>query len=327
MAYSVDSPSKIYNLNDHFFQTFEAQPLILSASANFQMVSALGLKNRSPFGNNYAIYWNEKIADFDNLYGNSINGLNFSAPELLRRFRSDESKAVFDLNSMEDFFFLAEITFLQNMAQVLGEKQEFLSLINDNVPDLFAFSFASLKALRARNSVDSKKFVAAMELLDDTLMSVFEKLSNLYAGKIAFEFVFLGTPAYEKLAEDQNLKGKLFSLLKDTVNKQVFDTYFPSIYLQKNTNQDNICMRVREEIENEVICTDHYSHVPTVIELRAVANTTDTDYNANATTFQTVLWMSIIMLLFLYGAVWAIYSLDMGSDSILMRAVPKQHNQ
>jgi len=235
----------------------------------------------------------------------------------------------FDLNSLEDFSFLTEIAFLRNLAEVLSKSGYFSGLINDKVPDLFTYSFSSLKALKMKNGVDSPKFSAAMGLIDETLLQVFKTISSLYSEKVSFEVVFMGTPAYEKLAEDKELKNRLLSLLKDNVNKQTFETYFPSIYLKEPSHQVSICQRVREAIANQVICTDHNTRVPTVAELVAAVSqtvTADTDYNEIATTFQTVLWMSIIMLLFVVGAVSSLCYVDLGQDSILSRTTLKQHN-
>jgi len=217
---------------------------------------------------------------------------------------------------------------LKNLVKVLSKNDYFSRLISDKVPDLFAYSFASLKALKLKNGVNSPKFSAAMALVDETLLEVFNAISTLYSGKVSFEVVFMGTPAYEKLAEDQQLKNRLLSLLKNNVNKQTFETYFPSIYLQGPSNQVNMCQRVREAIPNEVICTDRTTRVPTIGELAsAVSQNAITDtYNENATTFQTVLWMSIIMFLFVLGAVSALCYVDLGQDSILSRTTLKQHN-
>jgi len=238
-----------------------------------------------------------------------------------------KTNTVFDLNSSEDLSFLSEIAFLRNLAQVLSNSGYFSGLIKDKIPDLFSYSFGSLKALKMKNGVDSPKFSAAMGLIDETLLQVFKTISSLYSEKVSFEVVFMGTPAYEKLAEDKELKNRLLSLLKDKVNKQTFETYFPTIYLQEPSHQVSMCQRVREAIANQVICTDHNVRVPTVAELvNAVSDNAVTDYYENATTFQTVLWMSIIMVLFVYGAIASLYYVDIGQDSILNRTTLKQHN-
>jgi len=327
-AYSAEGPIKIFNLNDQFSQTFEGRPLIVSASINFQMASALGVNPRSTFGNNFALYWDEKIKSFVNLNNGPTYGLGFNGSELLNLVGDIKITSAFDLSLLEDFSFLSEIAFLKNFAKVLSQNEYFSGLIKDKVPDLFAYSFASIKALKLKNGVDSPKFSVAMGLIDETLLQVFNTISTLYSGKVSFEVVFMGTPAYEKLAEDKELKNRLLSLLKDSVNKQTFETYFPSIYLQERSHQVSMCQRVREAIANQVICTDHTIRVPTVAELvTAVSqNFTATDYNENATTFQTVLWMSIIMLLFVIGAVSSLCYVDLGQDSILSRTTLKQHN-
>jgi len=329
VAYSSDAQVKIFNMNDQFTQSFEAQPLIISASSNFQMASALGVNSRNNFGNNYAIYWNEEIADFDNIY-NSYHRFNYSYASLVKKFKSDVSLSEFDVNLPEDFYFLAEIEFLQNMIKVIENDKILLSLINDKVPDFFSFSFASLKNLKAKNDVGSTKFAVAINLLDSTLLDVITKLNSLYSEKLAVEIFFLGTPAAEKLSEDVPLKATVFSALKGSVNKALFDAYFPSIYLKKVKDQEGICHRVREEILNEVICTDHKSHVPSLSELVRATQSTSTEVGDTpldtATTFQTVLWVSIILVLAVIASVYAVFAIQV-NDSMLYRATPKQHHQ
>jgi len=56
-AYSAEGKMKIFNVNDQISQSFEGQPLIISASANLQMASALGVNPKSTLGNNFALYW------------------------------------------------------------------------------------------------------------------------------------------------------------------------------------------------------------------------------------------------------------------------------
>jgi len=233
------------------------------------------------------------------------------------------------VNLPEDFYFLAEIEFLQNMIKVIENDKNLLSLINDKVPDFFAFSFASLKNLKAKNDVGSSKFAVAINLLDTTLLDVITKLNSMYSEKLAVEIFFLGTPAAEKLAEDVPLKATIFSALRGSVNKALFDAYFPSIYLKKVKDQDGVCHRVREEILNEVICTNHKSHVPSLSELVKATQSISTEVGDTldtATTFQTVLWVSIILVLAVIASVYAVFAIQV-NDSMLYRATPKQHHQ
>jgi hypothetical protein len=288
------------------------------------MASALGVNTRNKFGNNYAMYWNEKTARFENIYQGNAQGLNISAVKLLAKLEKYEHiKNVFDVNIKEDFNFLAELGFLRNMARKLKTNERFTEFVEDNVPDLFSFSFSTLRALK--KTADSGKFAAAVHLLDETIFKVYTQLSALYAGKFSLEVVFQGQTAYEKMAEDEELKAKLFSLLKDNVNKETFDKYFPSIYVTKSAN--DVCQRVREEILNEVICTDHQAYRPSVKEfVLAVAADPVPDYNQDATVFQTVLWMSIILFLFAFSAAYALCQMELPADSILYRtSAPKQH--
>jgi len=324
-AYEQNSGLRIFNVNDQITQTFEGAPLIIAASTDFQITSTLGVNIHNRFGNNFALYWNQETSSFENLYDESAQGLNISSAQLLKKFKNNnEVMAVFDLEKKEDFQFLAELEFLQNMVQQLQENEIYSQFTKDNIPDLFSFCFASLKALK-QNS-DSAKFSFAVQLIDQTLIQVYHKLSTIYDGKISLEVVFLGTPAFEKLAEDKELKTRLFSLLKDSVNKNIFDLYFPSIYLTTTSNQD-LCQRVREEIENEVICTNHFSSVTSVKNyVRSITSVEQTDVLDDATAFQTVLWISIILFLAVIAASYSLFQMELPADSILYRtSAPKQH--
>jgi len=320
-AYSSNAGPRVFNVNDQLSQAFEGQPLIISGSLDFQMASTLAVNPKNRLGgNNYALFWNEEQSRFESIYEDRVQGLNISAEDLASIFASDERmRSTFDLANKEEYKFLAEIAFLKNMVQQLQDNEIYATFAKDHVPDLLSFSFASLKALK--NS-GSPKFTAAVQMLDDTILEVFGKLSAIYEGKVSLEVFFLGTPAYEKIAQDTQLKNQLFSLLKDNVNKQIFDQYFPSIYLTSPTGSQEICQRVREEIENEVICTNHFAEIPTLKEYRFVLQ----DATDDATVFLTVLWMSIIMFLFALAAIWAMCQMELPADSILYRTgAPKQH--
>jgi len=319
-AFSGTAGAKILNINDQMTQTFEGEPLIISASGNYQMTSAMGVNSRNVFGNNFNLYWSDKRANFDNVNYRANNfGLNVSKEQILNTFQGA-------FETKEEFFFVAELAFLKNMVNQL-ENEHFISFVNDKIPDLFSFSFASLKNLKATS--DARKFEAAVQLLDQTLIEVVNKLSTLYSGKATVEIVFLGNSASEKLAKNTQLKNQVLSVLGQDVDQESFNAHFPSIYLKDSTQQQAVCSRVRQEIEHEVFCPDSafaFTPIsPFVSALEQNGTTPTTSYKA--TTFQTVLWMSIIMILFVLGAVYSIaaVSLEVYIDPWLQVRDTKEH--
>jgi len=278
--------------------------LIISASSSFQMSAAVGVNSRNFFGNNFNLYWNDRKNSFDNAQSENNFGLNISREQIMNNV---QTPLAFE-DSKEDFLFIAELAFLQNMVKQL-ENKHFSPLVGDKVPDLFSFSFSSLKSIKSHNL---GKFSAAVELLDKTLVEVVTKLGALYSGKISAEIVFLGTSASQKLAKNAALKAQIYSLVKEEVTEESFETHFPSIYLSDGTQQQLLCSRVREQIENDVFCPDPFGYPsvsPFVSSLVGATNSTTT-YD-EATVFQTVLWMSIIMFLFVLGGVYSIGSIAM----------------
>lgn len=298
-AYAESNGAKILNLPGQFTQTFDGKPVVISASSNYQMTASMGVNTKNSFGNNFNLFWNERKAAFENVFGNSF-GLDITKEAILKEFPS-----TFEIESKEDFVFVAELAFLKNLVNQL-ENEHFVALVNDKVPDLFAFSFASLKTIKAHS--EASKFNSAMELLDDTLTAVVSKLSTLYSGKVTVEIIFLGKSASEKLALNTELKNTLLAILREDVNEESFAATFPSIYLANPARKQALCSQVRQEIGQEVFCPDTAFEHPVMsafVTSLAADNGTVPTYQA-ATTFQTVLWMSIIMVLAVYAAIYAI---------------------
>jgi hypothetical protein len=306
VAYSETAGAKILNFNDQMTQTFDGEPLIITASSNHQMTSAVGVNSRNFFGNNFNLYWNDHRNAFEGFrYGNTF-GLNISREQIMGNV---ETPLAFE-DSKEDFLFVAELAFLQNMVKQL-ENEHFSKHVADKVPDLFAFSFSALKDIKAHAS--ASKFATAVEMLDNTIVEVAEKLSKLYSGKVSVEVVFMGTTASQRLAKNAELKDRVYSLVKDEISRESLDSTFPALYLADSTQQQAVCGRLRQELTYEVFCPDGMVFPPVDVFVNSLTddgNSTTPTYES-ATTFQTVLWMSIIMALFVLGAVYSVAGIAM----------------
>jgi len=326
-AYGPEGSSKVYNLNDRLVESFEGLPLFISASSNYQMAVALGVNKAHLMSNNLVYYWNEKVSGFDSVYGRNMYGLNISKTQILENLSRystvNKIKEHFDLESKVDFMFFAEVEFLNHMVKVIEHDVRLKAVVSDSTPDFFSFSFASLKEMRA----NAQKFAIALQILDDNLLEINRGLSSFYSNKLACEIAFVAPSAAGKLAQNQELKSQVYSILNKEVQKESFDEYFPMIYLENPAQRETVCNQIRDHIQYQVYCPATMTNFPVVSKLVNVGDNSNNTlpYNPNAAVFQPVLWMSIIMVLFVIAAVYCMCAIDIGADSILYRTISKQH--
>jgi len=196
------------------------------------------------------------------------------------------------------------------------------ALVNDNIPDLYFLSFSSLYKLKARYGNTSPQVAAAVLVMDEILNQIMDEFSALYDNKLASEIMFLGSKsAVRSLAVNEDLKDAIFPVVQKYVRSQEsFNRFFPVIYLEKSSA--TICDEVGRALPNyvEVYCPEKsYQFYPDGVILQANNNSNTTTTTDRASTFQICLWMSIILILFAYAAVYSLYAMNIGADSLLYR--------
>jgi len=351
-AYRAQALPTVASVSDIVSQTFGGRSLIVSASSCFQMASSMGihqfLHTENPFWNVMGFYYDTDNAQFESLYlenptSSSPKALTLVKEQLVNKLAARKFSAAiqyletrditvqvngasvqFDLGNEVDFVLFAELEFALTLLDQLRTESSLKELVNDNTPDLFFLSFAAISKLKAEYGNDSPQVAAALVVLDEVLNQIIDGFSALYNNKLGNQIVFLGSnDAVTTLSLDENLRDAVYPVVRRNVmSQESFNTFFPIIYLEKGS--DNICHEVGKALPNyvEVFCpaegTSSFPYIDQVIRQSNNSNNTNTSTD-NASGFQIVLWMSIVLFLFLYGSVYSLYAMDIGADSLLYR--------
>jgi hypothetical protein len=346
-AYKAQALPTVASVSDIIAQSFGGQSLIVSASGCYQMASSMAvhqyLHSENPFWNHMGFYLNTETNQFESLYDSEKHpSLVLSKNELIRSFASRKfSSAIqyletrdvlvtsngepiqFDLAVEEDFLLFAELEFALSLLDQLKSDALLKELVNDNIPDLYFLSFSSLFELKARYGNTSPQVAAALVVIDEILNQIMDEFSALYNNQISSEIMFLGSKnAVRALSVNEDLKDAVFPVVQKYVKSvESFNKFFPVIYLEKESA--TICDQVGKALPNyvEIYCPEktYYPYIDGVIrQTDNNSNTTNTTSD-RASTFQIVLWMSIILVLFTYGAVYSLYAMNVGADSLLYR--------
>jgi hypothetical protein len=329
--------------------------MVLSASGDYQLSAALGvhpfLQLQHPSAAFFTLYWNAETRRYENMYTDgTLAALQMNRTDILRNLSNRallaldgaESSIVdnvfnihlpqynirttLPLNKQEVFLFFAEIEYLRNLVDALKTDSSLLELVKDSLPDIFSFAFSSLKGIMRTYGEDSDQLRAALYILDGTLTSVIEEMSQLYQEKLTVEVVFLGVTSYSSLHQDIKARGAVYKVVANEVNnKESFDAYFPTIYLRDQRTTEQMCSTLQNRLpaDLKVNCPARRS-----IWLRQDNNsngTTPTN-STDAAAFQVILWSAVLLILIIYGAIYALYTMDTGADSLLYRMTGSKHH-
>jgi hypothetical protein len=325
-AYYAGALPEIQNFVDVLSRLYEGIPLTISASSDFQFSSTLSasqeLAANQPNANNYGFYWDGKC--FASVHPNKkapFKVCKSNITEIL--VHSDfpglfveEETGTFEFNNIKfklskksDLLFLAEISFVAQMIQLL-EEGTFQTLIKDSTPDMFSFTFASLKALKKSES--GEKYQAALDLIEQVVKQTFESFSLFYDRRVTGEVIVLNMAETEE--ED---KMAVYSLVKNNVqSKELFSQFFPSLFLTDIFQFSDVCLRLKSEVNH--LFDVHCPLADFTLRYDLLQNGT-TPGTPDVATFQIVLWMSIILVLTTYAIIYSIYSMEVGGDSYIYR--------
>jgi len=365
VAYKAQALPTVASVFDIISQVFEGRSLVVSASADFQMSSALSLHQylhaENQLWNKLGFFYNFETSQVESLYPSSLpSSLRMSATDLLskafeRKFTltnphdkirfvpetleflvdmaSGNVECLFDLKKKHDFLFFAEIEFAYAVLSEL--KSNFLSLVNDDAPDMISFVFSSLKGIQTRYGKNSPQSMAAMAILDSVLVDLISQYNELYHNKVSSQVVFLGSSAFTSLHNVPSLREAVYATVRSSVTRDSFLAYFPSIY----STADNLCERVQHTLEDfaemrlEVVCPHDEPLQLRDIKFVRASNASNNTNNTNdgypeSTAFHIVLWFSIILCLVLAATVYSLCYMDVGADTSLYRQPnPKFHAQ
>eukprot|EP01117_Protostelium_nocturnum_P014374 TRINITY_DN546_c0_g1_i1.p1 TRINITY_DN546_c0_g1~~TRINITY_DN546_c0_g1_i1.p1 ORF type:complete len:545 (-),score=158.53 TRINITY_DN546_c0_g1_i1:53-1687(-) len=330
---------------DNLSRSSSGKSLSLSASFDFQMASAFGahqvLQSANPHFNNYAISYNEKIQSFENIFGESQDFSSISRQDIIndianQQFGSKSSlvsrntlsikgksqNAVFQLDNKENFAFFAEMTLINKMINLLTQNSRINQLTMDEIPDLFTFCVSTLKGIENVHGRQSAQYEVANEILDASLVSAIDSLNNAYKNKLSVQVVFLSNESpIDVIRQDTESQDLAFKFVEQEVDRKIFTKYFPHIFFwNKNKLNGQICQKMQENLSLQVSCPSVASVPFAGRSNNLMANETDEYDSSDAELFHTLLWFSIVLGVALFFAVYSIFTMDIGSDTLLFRA-------
>jgi len=228
-------------------------------------------------------------------------------------FNGDQIQFSFSLQNIDDFNFFSEIAMIDSISQAL-QTSTFRNLIIDSIPDLFSFSFSTVKTFKS----DVNKFKAAMLLLDGTLSQLINDYQTLYEGRIAVEIAFMGETAYESI-HNANLNSKLkvdtFNKISAFIlNKQLFDESFPVIYVREGIAQSS-CQSLKQLSNDQQLELECPVKETFIGDFNDKASAGFVEVSTDVAIFQIVLWFSIILVFTLLAALYALFSMDVGHQT------------
>lgn len=184
-------------------------------------------------------------------------------------------------------------------------------------------------------------------------------MSEMYNGRLSAEVVFMGVSPYTSLSQDKQRIKEVFSLIRnDVISKESFEAYFPTVYLINPDKQEAICSKLESALDSsnlkvtwgfrfqyfefmwmtncnsqpnqlafQVHCPVHTGYYAESFynKIADDSNGTTPTKPDTAAAFQVILWSSIGLVLAIYAAVYALYNMDVGSDSLIYRMTSGKH--
>jgi len=244
---------------------------------------------------------------------------------------SDEQKVEYDLSKSEDYGLFAEIQYAISISSQLSSKP-LASLVNDDAPDYFAFTFASLTPLMERYGRGSPEFVGALHLIDATLPKVMAEFSEAYGRRAVFQIVSLGSQDSHATSDMRVVTSQVDSVLYKQTTATPIRESFPYIYVavQNAAQLAELCDHLAAVVDQSgfsVYCPApdplHYSDFIALSQRMFVmdasySSTNSSDYSDNnIQRYQICLWFSIIMVFVLIAVVLATIYMPIQRDSMV----------
>jgi len=315
------------------------------------------LKIQNPLWNNNAYYWNAATRRFESVYVNNVYSIipTITSPMILEALSSlqvtlpgasdtvtyKEGKrqvsidlvsknihAVYDIGGPDVYGFFTEMYFIRNLLTKIQHNTDYRGLITDNYPDLFSFAISSLRGMSSYYGKDSDQFKAAVYMMDATIAEAIQAFQGAYNNKISIEIVFLAPSQDQVMNANKNEKEDLFKKINTFVQKEILDAYFPTIYLRNGVNRNEACDYIQAATDYEVHCFDPADYSYSEFYVHQSTNNSNNSNGTNGTVFsedqvtryQTSIWVPIILILALIAIVYAMATMDVGSDSMVYRS-------
>jgi len=297
-----------------------------------------------PYSNSFCYYWNpltnavdaismqiedsflltraqifQTLSKNRNLFGNTADSgikITFNSASSALTISSDKSSALFDLNSKDDFIFVAELQMVCELVSQLNSRT-FKQFAYDEAPDHFAVSISTLRTILKKYGANSPHFEMAIALIDFVVSDLVQKVENLYEGRICSEIVVLGSDEKE-----ESLKKEILEIMKGTsFYHKLEKSQLPQVFLSSPSEAP-----VGEELHKAFKGTN-FEVVQQESHPRLHKRSFDATVQSNLTIqpyqlaqFHIVLWVPIACAIVLIAVAVSMMDMNSGKDSLLYAA-------
>jgi len=235
---------------------------------------------------------------------------------------------IFDLSEPEQYAFFAELEYISTIPKLLTANKDLRMLVEDDVPDVLAFTLTSLTGLVQAYGRDSAEYVCALHLVDAALPHIMSNILDLYPERAVAEVLLLGSHPSTVAVDSREANADLVRLLP---HETAVDRFFPQVYLangQQPTQLQNICETMSMQSVRtgfQVYCTGlatPSTKFNTLAQTKSTANGFRTQSDTDPTDeeiaiYQIVLWTSILLTFTAIYAAYAIAGMEFKKDTLL----------
>jgi len=332
-AYKYGALPQVPSFSDVISQSSNGQSNILSVSADFQMAAAFAPHHfiQSETGNprNKAFAWDFESERLFNLY-NEDPLENYNKSALLGRIAED-IKSLFDAQTMNltidgvsfDLSIKENLHFFIEMEAITSVVEEALTHRRQTTvaPDLYNIVVSTFDAARRVNTDKQNK--ALLGVMDSILVKLLHKINLAYDQQVSFECVFFGDNEVDLLAADSESAMMAYHSVDHLVDSyNNFMQYYPQIFVVMKdslTEKDCAALQAGMRKSYEVSCPSLSQHPWKRQTNNGTTNGTEVYDYTMATYFHILLWFNIIIVLCAFFAVYGIFTMDVGADSLLYR--------
>lgn len=332
------------NIADILAQEWSKASLTVSASASSPFTTAFAVNKRFAGADSYAFLVNNGA--FENIYSQAQTMTDSAYQTILesvsfgqvlgvsynqRKLTVAGSDIIFDLQSETEASLVAEVAFVYNFIRALKSDAKLAAAVADEVPDFFAFSFSSLKALKEQHGEESAAFTAAVTMTIKVIKYAVEQIDALYGGRAVTAVAALNTNTVVSPAT----KVAAFAVARKYVNEADFEKYYPSLYTVNRADAHKLCNELKNSVEDAsttVNCfTTSYSANMEGVYVAVGNSSGNHTYKKplNVPAFWIILWIAVVLSLFVAAGVYFLCSagIEAANDSLLFRSTGRHLHQ
>jgi len=251
--------------------------------------------------------------------------------------KGSHHQVVFDLNTPEQAMFWEELMYAEALISSLTSPA-MQQLTDDSTPDFFAFSFTSLTGLVEKYGRMSGEVVGALRVLGASVPVLLRRAASAWDNEVVEHVVLLGS--HSSVLHPVDHRALFAHLHRLLPNLRDLETYYPSIYLDDETVNDDARLRevcrvlsvelvhsgVKVEcpsVKRAVIVPDkaepHYpvSFSTLMFELQSSTYSSSSTLPNAVKSYQIKLWVSIVLALLVFLIIYSIIYMSFKKDTLL----------